>query len=124
MKRTSTIIAALLIAAGIAQASEVTLAWDHTDSESCFYVLETGASDNTFTDSVTVDALQHTYTNVPNNVWRYSRIKAVHPVGGDSEYSETLKWAATVKPDAPTGIRKMLQRIISWLRHGRGLRQV
>ena len=115
---------AFLLLAGIAQASEVTLAWDHTDEATCTYVLETGADADTFTDTVAVDGLQHTLTNVPNNVWRYSRVKAVHPVGGESDYSETLKWAAKVKPDAPTGLRKILQKIISWFRGRRGLRQV
>jgi len=107
-------------------AGEVTIASDHDDTEHCTYRLYTGTDSGTYGEPVDVDEPRATLTDIPPNEWRYSVMTAVHPVGGESDPSEELRWALTRKPNPPTGLRKILQQIIGWLRRPfrRGLRVI
>ena len=128
-----TLIAILILTATLAGAGEVKLAWDaptkNTDgtelTDLAHYVLSWGPAVGDYAHSVTT-AQTEASIEVPANVYQFAAVKAINSIGNESAYCAELRFRYETTPKAPSGLRRVWEEIVSWLRRtfGGGLRRV
>lgn len=126
MKKLFTILAILAIA-GIAQAATVQVTWNpNTEEDLAGYRLYVGEASGQYGEPVDVgNVTGHVMEITPQHgATYYFALTAYDTSGNESGYSDeaTCFIPDGVKPEKPTGLRAIIQAIISWFRGLFGLR--
>lgn len=126
MKKLFTILAILAIA-GIAQAATVQVTWNpNTEPDLAGYKLYHGTASGQYGEPVDVgNVTGHVMEITPQHgATYYFALTAYDTSGNESGYSDeaTCFIPDGVKPEKPTGLRAIIQAIVSWLRGLFGLR--
>jgi hypothetical protein len=126
MKKLFTILAILAIA-GIAQAATVQVTWNpNTEPDLSGYKLYHGTASGQYGEPVDVgNVTGHAMQITPEyGATYYFALTAYDTSGNESGYSDeaTCFIPDGVKPEKPTGLRAIIQAIISWFKGLFGLR--
>jgi len=126
MKKLFTILAILAIA-GIAQAATVQVTWNpNTEPDLSGYKLYHGTASGQYGEPVDVgNVTGHVMEITPQHgATYYFALTAYDTSGNESGYSDeaTCFIPDGVKPEKPTGLRAIIQAIISWFKGLFGLR--
>ena len=126
MKKLFTILAILAIA-GIAQAATVQVTWNpNTEPDLSGYKLYHGTASGQYGEPVDVgNVTGHVMEITPQHgATYYFALTAYDTSGNESGYSDeaTCFVPDGVKPEKPTGLRAIIQAIISWFKGLFGLR--
>ena len=126
MKKLLTILAILAIA-GIAQAATVQITWNpNTEPDLSGYKLYHGTASGQYGEPVDVgNVTGHVMEITPQyGGTYYFAVTAYDTSGNESGYSDeaTCFIPDGVKPEKPTGLRAIIQAIISWFKGLFGLR--
>ncbi len=126
MKKLFTILAILAIA-GIAQAATVQVTWNpNTEEDLAGYRLYVGQASGQYGEPVDVgNVTGHVMEIIPQHgATYYFALTAYDTSGNESGYSDeaTCFVPDGVKPEKPTGLRAIIQAIISWFKGLFGLR--
>lgn len=126
MKKLFTILAILAIA-GIAQAATVQVTWNpNTEPDLAGYKLYHGTASGQYGEPVDVgNVTGHVMEITPQHgATYYFALTAYDTSGNESGYSDeaTCFVPDGVKPEKPTGLRAIIQAIISWFKGLFGLR--
>ena len=126
MKKLFTILAILAIA-GIAQAATVQVTWNpNTEEDLAGYRLYVGEASGQYGEPVDVgNVTGHVMEITPQHgATYYFALTAYDTSGNESGYSDeaTCFIPDGVKPEKPTGLRAIIQAIISWFKGLFGLR--
>jgi len=126
MKKLFTILAILAIA-GIAQAATVQVTWNpNTEPDLSGYKLYHGTASGQYGEPVDVgNVTGHVMEITPQHgATYYFALTAYDTSGNESGYSAeaTCFIPDGVKPEKPTGLRAIIQAVISWFRGLFGLR--
>jgi hypothetical protein len=126
MKKLFTILAILAIA-GIAQAATVQVTWNpNTEPDLAGYKLYHGTASGQYGEPVDVgNVTGHVMEITPQHgATYYFALTAYDTSGNESGYSDeaTCFIPDGVKPEKPTGLRAIIQAIISWFKGLFGLR--
>jgi len=126
MKKLFTILAILAIA-GIAQAATVQVTWNpNTEEDLAGYRLYVGEASGQYGEPVDVgNVTGHVMEITPQHgATYYFALTAYDTSGNESGYSAeaTCFIPDGVKPEKPTGLRAIIQAIISWFKGLFGLR--
>lgn len=126
MKKLFTILAILAIA-GIAQAATVQVTWNpNTEEDLAGYKLYHGTASGQYGEPVDVgNVTGHVMEITPQHgATYYFALTAYDTSGNESGYSDeaTCFVPDGVKPEKPTGLRAIIQAIISWFKGLFGLR--
>lgn len=126
MKKLFTILAILAIA-GIAQAATVQVTWNpNTEEDLAGYKLYHGTASGQYGEPVDVgNVTGHVMEITPQHgATYYFALTAYDTSGNESGYSAeaTCFIPDGVKPEKPTGLRAIIQAIISWFKGLFGLR--
>ena len=126
MKKLLTILAILAIA-GIAQAATVQVTWNpNTEPDLSGYKIYYGTASGVYGDPIDVgNVTGHVMEITPQHgATYYFALTAYDTSGNESGYSSeaTCFIPDGVKPEKPTGLRAIIQAIVSWLRGLFGLR--
>jgi len=126
MKKLLTILAILAIA-GIAQAATVQVTWNpNTEPDLAGYKIYYGTASGVYGDPIDVgNVTGHVMEITPQHgATYYFALTAYDTSGNESGYSSeaTCFIPDGVKPEKPTGLRAIIQAIVSWLRGLFGLR--
>lgn len=126
MKKLLTILAILAIA-GIAQAATVQVTWNpNTEPDLAGYKLYHGTASGQYGEPIDVgNVTGHVMEITPQHgATYYFALTAYDTSGNESGYSDeaTCFIPDGVKPEKPTGLRAIIQAIISWFKGLFGLR--
>jgi len=126
MKKLLTILAILAIA-GIAQAATINVSWNpNTEPDLAGYRLYVGEASGQYGEPVDVgNVTGHVMEITPQHgATYYFALTAYDTSGNESGYSAeaTCFIPDGVKPEKPTGLRAIIQAIISWFKGLFGLR--
>ena len=126
MKKLFTILAILAIA-GIAQAATVQVTWNpNTEEDLAGYRLYVGKASGQYGEPVDVgNVTGHVMEITPQHgATYYFALTAYDTSGNESGYSDEASCFVPdgVKPEKPTGLRAIIQAIISWFKGLFGLR--
>lgn len=126
MKKLFTILAILAIA-GIAQAATINVSWNpNTEPDLAGYRLYVGEASGQYSAPVDVgNVTGHVMEITPQHgATYYFALTAYDTSGNESGYSAeaTCFIPDGVKPEKPTGLRAIIQAIISWFKGLFGLR--
>jgi hypothetical protein len=126
MKKLFTILAILAIA-GIAQAATVQVTWNpNTEEDLAGYRLYVGEASGQYGEPVDVgNVTGHVMEITPQHgAMYYFALTAYDTSGNESGYSDeaTCFIPDGVKPEKPTGLRAIIQAIVSWFKGLFGLR--
>ena len=126
MKKLFTILAILAIA-GIAQAATVQVTWNpNTEEDLAGYKIYYGTASGVYGDPIDVgNVTGHVMEITPQHgATYYFALTAYDTSGNESGYSDeaTCFIPDGVKPEKPTGLRAIIQAIISWFKGLFGLR--
>jgi len=126
MKKLFTILAILAIA-GIAQAATVQVTWNpNTEPDLSGYKLYHGTASGQYGEPIDVgNVTGHVMEITPQHgATYYFALTAYDTSGNESGYSDeaTCFIPDGVKPEKPTGLRAIIQAIISWFKGLFGLR--
>ena len=126
MKKLFTILAILAIA-GIAQAATINVSWNpNTEPDLAGYRLYVGEASGQYGEPVDVgNVTGHVMEITPEyGATYYFALTAYDTSGNESGYSDeaTCFIPDGVKPEKPTGLRAIIQAIISWFKGLFGLR--
>ena len=126
MKKLFTILAILAIA-GIAQAATVQVTWNpNTEPDLAGYKIYYGTASGVYGDPIDVgNVTGHVMEITPQHgATYYFALTAYDTSGNESGYSDeaTCFIPDGVKPEKPTGLRAIIQAIISWFKGLFGLR--
>jgi hypothetical protein len=126
MKKLFTILAILAIA-GIAQAATVQVTWNpNTEEDLAGYRLYVGEASGQYGEPVDVgNVTGHVMEITPQHgAMYYFALTAYDTSGNESGYSAeaTCFIPDGVKPEKPTGLRAIIQAIVSWFKGLFGLR--
>ena len=126
MKKLFTILAILAIA-GIAQAATVQVTWNpNTEEDLAGYRLYVGEASGQYGEPVDVgNVTGHVMEITPQHgATYYFALTAYDTSGNESGYSDEASCFVPdgVKPEKPTGLRAIIQAIISWFKGLFGLR--
>ena len=126
MKKLFTILAILAIA-GIAQAATVQVTWNpNTEPDLAGYKLYHGTASGQYGEPVDVgNVTGHVMEITPEyGATYYFALTAYDTSGNESGYSDEASCFIPdgVKPEKPTGLRAIIQAIISWFKGLFGLR--
>ena len=126
MKKLFTILAILAIA-GIAQAATVQVTWNpNTEPDLSGYKLYHGTASGQYGEPVDVgNVTGHAMQITPEyGATYYFALTAYDTSGNESGYSDEASCFIPdgVKPEKPTGLRAIIQAIISWFKGLFGLR--
>lgn len=126
MKKLLTILAILAIA-GIAQAATVQVTWNpNTEPDLSGYKLYHGTASGQYGEPVDVgNVTGHVMEITPQHgATYYFALTAYDTSGNESGYSDeaTCFIPDGVKPEKPTGLRAIIQAIVSWFKGLFGLR--
>ena len=126
MKKLFTILAILAIA-GIAQAATVQVTWNpNTEPDLAGYKIYYGTASGVYGDPIDVgNVTGHVMEITPQHgATYYFALTAYDTSGNESGYSAeaTCFIPDGVKPEKPTGLRAIIQAIISWFKGLFGLR--
>ena len=120
MKKLFTILAILAIA-GIAQAATVQVTWNpNTEEDLAGYKIYYGTASGVYGDPIDVgNVTGHVMEITPQHgATYYFALTAYDTSGNESGYSDeaTCFIPDGVKPEKPTGLRAIIQAIISWFK--------
>jgi len=126
MKKLFTILAILAIA-GIAQAATVQVTWNpNTEEDLAGYKIYYGTASGVYGDPIDVgNVTGHVMEITPQHgATYYFALTAYDTSGNESGYSAeaTCFIPDGVKPEKPTGLRAIIQAIVSWFKGLFGLR--
>ena len=126
MKKLFTILAILAIA-GIAQAATINVSWNpNTEPDLAGYKLYHGTASGQYGEPVDVgNVTGHVMEITPQHgATYYFALTAYDTSGNESGYSAeaTCFIPDGVKPEKPTGLRAIIQAIVSWFKGLFGLR--
>ena len=126
MKKLFTILAMLAIA-GIAQAATVQVTWNpNTEEDLAGYRLYVGEASGQYGEPVDVgNVTGHVMEITPQHgATYYFALTAYDTSGNESGYSDEAGWFVPdgVKPERPTGLKAIIQAIVSWFKGLFGLR--
>ena len=126
MKKLLTILAILAIA-GIAQAATINVSWNpNTEPDLAGYKLYHGTASGQYGEPVDVgNVTGHVMEITPQHgATYYFALTAYDTSGNESGYSAeaTCFIPDGVKPEKPTGLRAIIQAIVSWFKGLFGLR--
>ena len=126
MKKLFTILAILAIA-GIAQAATVQVTWNpNTEPDLAGYKIYYGTASGVYGDPIDVgNVTGHVMEITPQHgATYYFALTAYDTSGNESGYSDeaTCFVPDGVKPEKPTGLRAIIQAIVSWFKGLFGLR--
>ena len=126
MKKLFTILAILAIA-GIAQAATVQVTWNpNTEPDLAGYKIYYGTASGVYGDPIDVgNVTGHVMEITPQHgATYYFALTAYDTSGNESGYSAeaTCFIPDGVKPEKPTGLRAIIQAIVSWFKGLFGLR--
>ena len=126
MKKLFTILAILAIA-GIAQAATVQVTWNpNTEPDLAGYKIYYGTASGVYGDPIDVgNVTGHVMEITPQHgATYYFALTAYDTSGNESGYSDeaTCFIPDGVKPEKPTGLKAIIQAIISWFKGLFGLR--
>ena len=126
MKKLFTILAILAIA-GIAQAATVQVTWNpNTEPDLSGYKIYYGTASGVYGDPIDVgNVTGHVMEITPQHgATYYFALTAYDTSGNESGYSDEASCFVPdgVKPEKPTGLRAIIQAIISWFKGLFGLR--
>ena len=126
MKKLFTILAILAIA-GIAQAATVQVTWNpNTEPDLAGYKIYYGTASGVYGDPIDVgNVTGHVMEITPQHgATYYFALTAYDTSGNESGYSDeaTCFIPDGVKPEKPTGLRAIIQAIVSWFKGLFGLR--
>lgn len=126
MKKLLTILAILAIA-GIAQAATINVSWNpNTEPDLAGYKLYHGTASGQYGEPVDVGNVSgHVMEITPQHgATYYFALTAYDTSGNESGYSAeaTCFIPDGVKPEKPTGLRAIIQAIVSWFKGLFGLR--
>ena len=126
MKKLFTILAILAIA-GIAQAATINVSWNpNTEPDLAGYRLYVGEASGQYGEPVDVgNVTGHVMEITPEyGATYYFALTAYDTSGNESGYSDEASCFIPdgVKPEKPTGLRAIIQAIISWFKGLFGLR--
>ena len=126
MKKLFTILAILAIA-GIAQAATVQVTWNpNTEEDLAGYKIYYGTASGVYGDPIDVgNVTGHVMEITPQHgATYYFALTAYDTSGNESGYSAeaTCFVPDGVKPEKPTGLRAIIQAIVSWFKGLIGLR--
>ena len=126
MKKLFTILAILAIA-GIAQAATINVSWNpNTEEDLAGYRLYVGEASGQYGEPVDVgNVTGHVMEITPEyGATYYFALTAYDTSGNESGYSDeaTCFVPDGVKPEKPTGLRAIIQAIVSWFKGLFGLR--
>ena len=126
MKKLFTILAILAIA-GIAQAATINVSWNpNTEPDLAGYRLYVGEASGQYGEPVDVgNVTGHVMEITPEyGATYYFALTAYDTSGNESGYSDeaTCFIPDGVKPEKPTGLRAIIQAIVSWFKGLFGLR--
>ncbi len=126
MKKLFTILAILAIA-GIAQAATINVSWNpNTEPDLSGYRLYVGQASGQYGEPVDVgNVTGHVMEITPEyGATYYFALTAYDTSGNESGYSDeaTCFVPDGVKPEKPTGLRAIIQAIVSWFKGLFGLR--
>ena len=126
MKKLFTILAILAIA-GIAQAATVQVTWNpNTEPDLAGYKIYYGTASGVYGDPIDVgNVTGHVMEITPQHgATYYFALTAYDTSGNESGYSDEASCFIPdgVKPEKPTGLRAIIQAIISWFKGLFGLR--
>jgi hypothetical protein len=126
MKKLFTILAILAIA-GIAQAATVQVTWNpNTEPDLSGYKLYHGTASGQYGEPVDVgNVTEHVMEITPQHgATYYFALTAYDTSGNESGYSDEASCFVPdgVKPEKPTGLRAIIQAIVSWFKGLFGLR--
>lgn len=126
MKKLFTILAILAIA-GIAQAATVQVTWNpNTEPDLAGYKIYYGTASGVYGDPIDVgNVTGHVMEITPEyGATYYFALTAYDTSGNESGYSAeaTCFIPDGVKPEKPTGLRAIIQAIVSWFKGLFGLR--
>ena len=126
MKKLFTILAILAIA-GIAQAATVQVTWNpNTEPDLAGYKIYYGTASGVYGDPIDVgNVTGHVMEITPQHgATYYFALTAYDTSGNESGYSAeaTCFIPDGVKPEKPTGLRAIIQAIVSWFKGLLGLR--
>ena len=126
MKKLFTILAILAIA-GIAQAATVQVTWNpNTEPDLSGYKIYYGTASGVYGDPIDVgNVTGHVMEITPQHgATYYFALTAYDTSGNESGYSDeaTCFIPDGVKPEKPTGLRAIIQAIVSWFKGLFGLR--
>lgn len=121
------IILAILAIAGIAQAATVQVTWNpNTEPDLSGYKLYHGTASGQYGEPIDVgNVTGHVMEITPEyGATYYFALTAYDTSGNESGYSDeaTCFVPDGVKPEKPTGLRAIIQAIVSWFRGLFGLR--
>ena len=126
MKKLFTILAILAIA-GIAQAATVQVTWNpNTEPDLSGYKIYYGTASGVYGDPIDVgNVTGHVMEITPQHGGTYYfALTAYDTSGNESGYSDEASCFIPdgVKPEKPTGLRAIIQAIVSWFKGLFGLR--